>query len=354
MQDTAVAIKETAVLPAFSMTPRTFDEALKFAELMSKSDLVPKDFKDKPGNILVAIQKGQEVGLSPMAALETIAVINGRASLWGDGLLGIVQGSAVYEWIDESQCSEKSGVCTVKRKGEQPYTATFTLEDAKRAGLLGKAGPWTSYTKRMLQLRARGFALRDKFADVLKGLVAAEEAMDTVTILPAESDTTKPSSLKEKLQAQLEPPKQDATMVQPATDKYTGEPKQEEDGAGLDVGGSSSLAPNKSSEPQQASDAPPAQSPSAFARQMADQMDDQYDEGIITNYVKYQGTKSYQAKMKPGFFDLEDGQGGIVRRLKYFDLDLDVTSGMKRVYYRTESSKQYGISYVATKIEAME
>src|SRR5947209_3718671 len=197
--DKAVAVREKEVLHPFSMTPRTFDEALKFAELMSKSDLVPKDFKDKPGNILVAIQKGFEVGLSPMAALETIAVINGRASLWGDGLLGIVQGSAVYESIDESQSSEKAGVCTVKRKGEPPYTVTFTLEDAKRAGLLGKAGPWTQYTKRMLQLRARGFALRDKFADVLKGLIAAEEAFDTVTAQIATADEPPSPTLKEKL-----------------------------------------------------------------------------------------------------------------------------------------------------------
>ena len=56
-----------SMTPAFSMTPRTFDEAMKFAQLMSESDLVPVGYKGKPGNILVAIQKGVEVGLSPMA-----------------------------------------------------------------------------------------------------------------------------------------------------------------------------------------------------------------------------------------------------------------------------------------------
>ena len=327
-------MQDIAVVPTFSMTPRTFDEALKFAELMSKSDLVPKDFKDKPGNILVAIQKGQEVGLSPMAALETIAVINGRASLWGDGLLGIVQASPSYEWIDESQCSEKSGICTVKRKGEHPYTATFTLEDAKRAGLLGKPGPWTSYTKRMLQLRARGFALRDKFADVLKGLVAAEEAMDTVTILPAESGQPAPSSLKDKLKAQLPAPE-------------TSEPnKQEADGGGV---GAPAL-----DEIPASTDAPPApKSAAEFAKNMADQMDDQYDEGIITNFVKYQGAKAYQKGCSPGYFDLEDGQGGLVRKFKFLDPSLDVTSGLKRVYYRTENFKGK-TSYAVTKIEAIE
>ena len=324
-------MQDVAIVPTFSMTPRTFDEALKFAELMSKSDLVPKDFKDKPGNILVAIQKGQEVGLSPMAALETIAVINGRASLWGDGLLGIVQASPSYEWIDESQCSEKAGACTVKRKGEQPYTATFTLEDAKRAGLLGKAGPWTQYTKRMLQLRARGFALRDKFADVLKGLVAAEEAMDTVTILPAESDQPKPESLKDKLKAQLPAPE-------------TSEPSRQEDGLNPAVE-AGSIPANQ--------DAPAPKSAAEFAKNMADKMDETYEDGIIGNLQPYQGTKAYQKGCSPGYFDLEDGQGGLVRKFKFMDPTFDISSGLKRVYYRTENFKGK-ISFAVTKIEPLD
>lgn len=196
-----LAIQEKPVLPAFSMTPRTFDEALKFAELMSESDLVPSGYKGKPGNILVAIQKGFEVGLTPMAALETIAVINGRASMYGDGLLALVQSHPMYEWINEKESTEKIGVCTIKRKGEEAYTQTFSLEDARRAGLLDKPGPWKQYTKRMLQLRARGFALRDKFADALKGMIAAEEALD----IHAEvvTDAVQPQSLKDKLKAQV-------------------------------------------------------------------------------------------------------------------------------------------------------
>lgn len=191
----------------FSLVPRTFEEALKFAEIMASSDLVPSGYKSKPGNILVAIQKGAEVGLSPMASLETIAVINGRASMYGDGPLALVQAHPAYEWIDESQSTDMAGVCTVKRRGETPYTQTFTLEDAKRAGLLGKAGPWTQYTKRMLQMRARGFALRDKFADALKGIIQAEEALDITpsdNILAAQVETPQSApTLKDKLKAQI-------------------------------------------------------------------------------------------------------------------------------------------------------
>ncbi len=204
-----VAIRDTTQ-PAFSLTPRNLEEALKFAEIMSKSDLVPKDFKDKPGNILVAIQKGLEIGLSPMAALESIAVINGRASLWGDALLGLVQVSPQYEWHNEAESTPTKGVCIVKRKGHEPHHVEFSIEDAKRAGLLGKPGPWQQYTARMLTLRARAFALRDKFADVLKGLSMAEEALDIPQAqsqtVSAEVQPAAPPSLKDKLKARLEEP----------------------------------------------------------------------------------------------------------------------------------------------------
>lgn len=53
------------------------------------------------------------------------------------------------------------------------------MEDARKAGLAGKQGPWTSYPKRMRQMRARAFALRDVFPDVLRGMPVAEELMDT-------------------------------------------------------------------------------------------------------------------------------------------------------------------------------
>ena len=231
-----VAIRDTTQ-PAFSLTPRNLEEALKFADIMSKSDLVPRDFRDKPGNILVAIQKGLEIGLSPMAALESIAVINGRASLWGDALLGLVQVSPQYEWHNEAESTPTKGVCIVKRKGHEPHRVEFSIEDAKRAGLLGKSGPWQQYTARMLTLRARAFALRDKFADVLKGLSMAEEALDIPQSQPqtvsAEVQPASPPSLKDKLKARLEKPSDvivenvppsPAQALQDAAQELSGEP----------------------------------------------------------------------------------------------------------------------------------
>lgn len=164
----------------FSLAPKDLDEAMRFADMLAGSSIVPKDYIGKPGNCLVAIQWGMELGLQPMQAMQSIAVINGRPSLWGDAMLALVKAHPAFEWIKE-ECDGNVATCTIKRRGEPEVVQSFSMEEAKRAGLTGKAGPWTQYPKRMLQMRARGFALRDAFPDALRGVVSAEEARDTPT-----------------------------------------------------------------------------------------------------------------------------------------------------------------------------
>jgi hypothetical protein len=165
---------------SFSLSPQSLDEALRFADMLAASDMIPKEFQRKPGNILVAMQWGAEVGLKPLQALQNIAVINGRPSLWGDAVIALARNSPACEYVLEEEDGD-TAICRVKRRGEPEQVRTFSFADAKTAGLAGKAGPWTQYPKRMRQMRARAFALRDVFPDVLKGLPVAEELMDMPT-----------------------------------------------------------------------------------------------------------------------------------------------------------------------------
>lgn len=161
-----------------TLAPTNMKEAMEFAGLLAKSDIVPKDYQGKPGNVLVAIQWGMEIGLQPMQAMQNIAVINGRPSIWGDAMIALVRACPAFEYITETQ-TDREATCVIKRKGEPEAVRTFSMEDAKKAGLMGKTGPWTQYPKRMMQMRARSWALRDVFPDVLKGMICAEEAMDS-------------------------------------------------------------------------------------------------------------------------------------------------------------------------------
>lgn len=161
---------------------------MKMAELLSHSTIVPKDFQRNPGNILVAVQWGAELGLKPMQAMQNIAVINGRPSLWGDAVLALVLASPTCKDVIETYegtGDDYTAVCVAQRHGKADKVGRFSVKDAKAAGLLGKAGPWTQYRDRMLKLRARAFSLRDQFTDVLKGMSIAEEIMDIEPIPPA-------------------------------------------------------------------------------------------------------------------------------------------------------------------------
>jgi len=179
--------KHLAVVPqggGFDLAPRNFDEAWRLAEILADSELVPKDFRGKPGNCLVGMQWGHELGLKPLQSLQGIAVINGRPSIWGDTLLAIVRSSPLCEYITEGMDADGTAWCKAKRRGEPEQIRTFSDADAKTAGLQGKAGPWVTNPKRMKQMRARAFALRDVFTDVLRGMHMAEESVD----LPAPTE----------------------------------------------------------------------------------------------------------------------------------------------------------------------
>jgi hypothetical protein len=162
--------------------PTNLTEAIQFSDMLASSNMVPKQYQGKPQDILVCVQWGFELGLAPMQALQNISVINGKPSVYGDAAMALVQASPVCEDVEEYfEDTDKPNfvaVCIASRKGRKPVTVKFSVEDAKRAGLWGKQGPWSAYPKRMMQMRARGFALRDAFPDVLKGMITAEEAQD--------------------------------------------------------------------------------------------------------------------------------------------------------------------------------
>lgn len=157
------------------------DAARPVAELLSKSELVPKQFAGKPMDILIAGAMGARLGLDLFSSLAGIAVVNGRATLWGDALLAVCQQHPQFEDYHQEITGEGEQMAasvTVKRKGRSPHTEVFSVADAKRAGLWGKQGPWTQHPKRMMALRARAFALRTVFADALAGFHAKEELDD--------------------------------------------------------------------------------------------------------------------------------------------------------------------------------
>lgn len=164
----------------FLLAPTTLKEAIEYAEYICRSAVIPKNYIGKAPDVLVAIQLGMELGLPPLQSLQSIAVINGSPSVYGDGLIAIVRGSRLCKFIAETfDDATLTATCTALRRGDaDPQSRSFSQADATTAGLWNKQGPWQQYPKRMLQMRARAWCLRDLFPDVLKGVAVREEIED--------------------------------------------------------------------------------------------------------------------------------------------------------------------------------
>ena len=212
----------------FQLQISTYQEAMEFSSLIAKSQFAPGPLRGRPEDCFLAMQFGGEIGLKPLQSLQNVSVINGKPSIWGDAALALVKCAsdfeAIHEFFEEDSRGTLTAFCTVKRKSEEAQTRSFSVDDAKQAGLWGKHGangyptPWVTYPKRMLQMRARSFALRDVFPHVLKGLILAEEAMDYIDVEP-EREQPQPqapqtqqaimeqesAALLEKLKAAIQP-----------------------------------------------------------------------------------------------------------------------------------------------------
>lgn len=208
--------QQTGIISSMeTFEPQSMKELFAMCSLFCKTNFVPASYKNKPEESFVAALMGRNLGLDPLQSLQNIAVINGRPSIWGDGLKAVVMSKPDFEDIEELFDDETmTAICKVKRKNMSWQTRTFSMEDAKQAGLTNSP-TYKKYPKRMLANRARSFALRDVFPHHLSGIITVEEAEETepeviktemeetfenmakTIVVDAEDKTTKPKSLDE-------------------------------------------------------------------------------------------------------------------------------------------------------------
>lgn len=174
--------------PIMGIVPQNIDEIFRLATGIAKSGLAPPSMATAE-KLMVAIMTGLELGLPPMFAINKIAVINGKPTLWGDAIPALLW-SRGFKLVEThiGDGDARTAVCCVTRPDGTVTERRFSVNDAKNAALWGKAGPWKQYPDRMLAMRARGFAARDGAADVLGGLYLREELEDEQMkdITPAE------------------------------------------------------------------------------------------------------------------------------------------------------------------------
>ena len=169
-------------------SPAAFEQRLgqfwRLAEGLVKSGLAPKGM-NRPEQAMIAMQTGHELGLAPMTAVRSFAVVNGKPTLMGEPALGLLRvRKALKDGTDLT--TEYGGEgddygCTAQLWGNgqhEPFRYRFTVAMAKQANLWGRTGPWTDYPDRMLMWRAVGFLLKDHFSHILLGVPLEAEVLD--------------------------------------------------------------------------------------------------------------------------------------------------------------------------------
>lgn len=175
------------------------DERLRLCTFLAQSNSIPSGDRGNPANIYFKAERGARLGLSPTESVSHILVVNGATSVWGDMGLALVRRSGLLaahdEWwevdgrrlpdddldlIELSKQENRKIVAKVmmQRKGEAPKTVSYSVQDARDAGLWASKDVWKKSPKRMMMWRPRSFVMRDKFPDVLMGFITVEEAMD--------------------------------------------------------------------------------------------------------------------------------------------------------------------------------
>lgn len=149
------------------------DGGLRFCGALLKSGMIPSHYKT-PEAVLVAVLTGRELGFSPLRAVNTLYVIDGKPSLYAQALKAMaISAGGKFEsanWDDT--------MCTIRAtRGDWVEEYTYTLEDAKKAGLAERDN-WRKRPKNMLYARCVAVLINNMFADVVAGLSAKEVLED--------------------------------------------------------------------------------------------------------------------------------------------------------------------------------
>lgn len=295
----------------FMTTPKTMDDAYRVAEILSKSQLIPKAYQGRPNDVLVSMMWSHNLDVPFIQGIQGIACINGKPAIYGDMALAVVRKSGLLKDIKET-VEKVDGVltarCEVTRKDQDSkVVSTFSWDDAAAAGLIGKQGPWKQYPKRMLQMRARGFALRDAFPDVLMGMITAEEASDYEYItqdgeITTEAPSKKMPSRKSKHQQKVE----DVADVSPValTAPTTSAWVEQEDDSALEQSNiyatpAESVKPKEPSDPVHAEVSEPVE-PNGWLMDMELKLEEINDLHELAQLYRSL-TPEQQAQIKPAF-----------------------------------------------------
>lgn len=185
--------------PAQGLAPNNFQELQEWSDSFAKSSLIARSLQKRPMDVMVVLQKGRELGLMPMQALENIHPIPTKGGIKlvtsADLMVGLCLRSGLCEYFEPVEADGQHAIFATKRMGRPEQKGDFTIERAKRAGLLSKDN-WRNYPQEMLMARAKAGLARAVFPDVVGGLYADVEMIEADAPMSSREAAARPAVVK--------------------------------------------------------------------------------------------------------------------------------------------------------------
>ena len=199
----------------------------KLADYIAATDFVPTAYRGQSAAVAAAILAGRELGIGPMTALQHLHVIEGRPAMSAQLMRALVLAAGHQLRIVEATTTR----CTIAgtRKGGTEAAVTWTMDDAKRAGLAGRPS-WSRYPRQLLLARATGELCRGIFPDVIGGMAyTVEEIADLDAETASGWAPTEPAPAKTVARAPRQPGRGKGTSTLPAAPSPVQTPPAVED-----------------------------------------------------------------------------------------------------------------------------
>ena len=163
---------------------QTFELALRMANALSKSTVIPKEYQGNPSNTLIALEMAARMNTSPMQVMQNLFVINGRPSWSSQYIIAVINASRKYRHelkfaLSGSGDSLSCYAWTTDNSGERIEGPTITMAMAKDEGWLARNGSkWKTMPEIMIRYRAAAFFGRLYCSDMIMGIYDREEIIE--------------------------------------------------------------------------------------------------------------------------------------------------------------------------------
>jgi len=161
-----------------------WDKMMGMAEFLSKSTIIPVQYQNRSENILIAIDLASRMGVSVLALMQSLYIINGKPSLSGQAIASLIRSSGQFTNVElhytgEPHTDSWGAFVTAERNGKLLKGAEVTVKMAKAEGWYQKNGSkWQTLTELMLSYRSYTYFARMYAPEILLGLHVIEEVED--------------------------------------------------------------------------------------------------------------------------------------------------------------------------------